>query len=259
MKELMVKYKALATVYFKQFCKYPIPLFLKLVYVPVEAFIYTFLWSFLGTSSSVDISYMILYYVVIGLIKSAYPFRHISVRIQSDVMDGSISNALVRPYPYILPELARYTAWTVVYSVVFIPAIIVVVWVRNVSVICALSFVFAFFIGNIIQFLVWYNVGLCALKIERIRGVLLAVSAIMAFTSGSLIPLNLLPKWMEQVTYFFPFRYYMYFPLQSMLGEVTVNEYITSILLSLVWCFLLWGLSVVQLQSGMKKLQVNCA
>ncbi len=255
----MVKYKALTTIYIKQFYKYPIPLFIKLIYVPVEAFIYIFLWNYLGKSSSVDINYMIIYYILIGLIKSAYPFRHISINIQRDVMEGSISNVLVRPYPYILPEIERYTAWIFLYSFIFIPAIIFVIIVRNVSVYYAILFVLSFAIGNMIQFLVWYNVGLIALKIERIRGVLLGVSALMSFTSGSLVPLFLLPQWMEQVTYLFPFRYYMYFPLQTMLGEISMSDYMVSLALSFVWCVILWGLSAVQLRSGMSKLQANCA
>lgn len=258
MKGLMDKYKVLSLMYVKQFYKYPIPLFIKLINVPAEIFIYIFLWVSLGKARQLDINYMITYYIMVGLLKNAYPFRHISLNIEQDVIEGSILNHLIRPYPYILPEICKYSAWTCLYSIVFLPFIVFVSIYKHVLLYSVLLFAISLIVGNIIQFLIWYNVGLLALRIERIRGIIVGVSALMAFTSGSLLPLNLFPGWMEQITYFLPFRYFIYFPLETILGNESISSYVISLGISMVWCFLLLGLSKVLWKNGMKNVRINC-
>ena len=63
MKALMDKYKVLIKIYLKIYWEYPINLFLKLVYLPVQMLMYIFLWKALLQYHGAELSYYICYYL----------------------------------------------------------------------------------------------------------------------------------------------------------------------------------------------------
>ncbi len=257
MKASMVKYRILIRIYLKNYCQYPMRLFLKLIYLPVQMMMYLFLWINIGKSHNLDIKYMIAYYLIIGLLTNAYPFRHIALDVEEDVVEGSIANCLVRPYSYIVPAFSKYTAWSLIYSIVFIPTIIFVTFFRGVTAVQVLYFIIATIIGKSIEFMLWYNIGLVALFIERIRGVIITVGAVMTFMSGNIIPLSFFPKWFENITYFFPFRMYVYFPTDILLSERSIHYFLFNIFIALLWLILLIILSKILWKRGIGRLQGN--
>lgn len=257
MKASMVKYSVLIKIYLKNYCKYPIRLFLKLIYLPVQMMMYLFLWNTIGKSYHLDIKYMIAYYLIIGLMTNAYPFRHIALDVEEDVVEGSIANCLVRPYSYIVPAFTKYISWSLIYSIVFIPAIIFVTFFKGITATQVLFFIIATVIGKIIEFMLWYNIGLVALSIERIRGVIITVGAVMTFMSGNMIPLSFFPKWFENITYIFPFRMYVYFPTDILLSERSIHYFLFNILIALLWFVLLILLSKILWKKGVSRLQGN--
>lgn len=192
-----------------------------------------------------------------GLLINAYPFRHISLDIENDVLEGSIANCLVRPYSYVVPALSKYIAWSLIYSVIFIPALIFVILYKGISAINIFYFIIATVTGKLIEFMLWYNIGLIALSVERIRGVIAAISALMIFMSGSLIPISFFPEWFSYITYFFPFRLYVYFPIDILLSERSIQYFLLNVAMGLLWFVIFIILSKFLWNRGIRKLQGN--
>src|SRR5574344_1335868 len=97
MKELMAKYGLLIKTYIKMYLQYPMGLFLKIIYLPIQMLMYIFLWKMISQYSDINLKYMVCYYLFSILLGYAFPFVHIASDIQNDVFDGRILNSLIRP------------------------------------------------------------------------------------------------------------------------------------------------------------------
>lgn len=257
MKVSMVKYTMLIKTYLKAYLKYPVEVFLKLIYLPVQMLMYYFLWINLSKSGDLDIRYIISYYLITGLLNYSYPSRHIALNVEEDIMEGTIANCLVRPYSYILPALSRYIAWALIYSVIFIAAIIFLAFFQKINIMQILYFIIASITGKLVEFMLWFDIGLLSFFIERIKGVIITVNALMLLVSGNLIPLSLFPKTLHNITYFFPFRTYIFFPADILISERSVQYIIFNLVLSIFWLIFLSVTAGFLFNKGVNKLQGN--
>jgi ABC-2 type transport system permease protein len=257
MRALMVKYTLLIVTYLKAYSKHPLEVFLKLIYLPVQMMMYYFLWINIGKSNTLDITYMITYYLTISLLIHSYPSRHIALSVEQDVMEGTITNCLVRPYSYIIPAFSKYIAWALIYFIIFIPSLVFITFYKGITLAQILYFIVATIVGKFVEFMLWFDIGLIALFIERIKGVIISANAIMLFMSGSLIPLSFFPKWLINITYFFPFRTFIYFPADILLSERSTQYFILNIVIGLFWLILLTIISKLLFNKGVTQLQGN--
>lgn len=257
MRALMVKCKVLVKIYVKVYRKYPVDLFLKLIYLPVQMLMYIFLWKTLLGYNREELSYMVCYYLFVILLGYAFPFVHIATDIQKDVEQGIISNWLVRPVSYIFPVISRFVAWMICYSVVFIPAVIIVGIYRGITCMNIIAFVIYLMLGIIIEFLIWYNIGLLSLEMERIRGVLTTFRAFKSLASGSIIPISMFPMLFRIITEFLPTKFYIYTPINALLNGTDMLKLISNLLLAMFWILILAGLAIMQWNRGIGKLQTN--
>lgn len=257
MKAFRDKWLILVKSYLKMNLKYPANLFMKLIYVPVQMLLYVFLWRNVGKNTQVDFGYLICYYLITALLTYAYPFRHIAADVQKEVMNGEIVNYLVRPMKHIEPMIAKYCAWMCVYAVVFLPVLLFVAVYRGITAGQLAAFLLLALMGMMIQFLAWYCVGLAALYMERIRGVLVLASTVEMLVSGSLIPLSYFGRNLEWLTYCFPFRYYLYVPVQALLQEQSGEWIYGNVCGQIFWILLLGIIAKGMWYFGSRCLRVN--
>lgn len=257
MRTLTAKTLFIIKAYIKTYLRYPANLFFKLVELPFQMFIYIFLWYFIFPDDAGNLSYMICYYLMTGLLSLAYPFIHIAGDIEQDVFEGAIMNCIVRPYNYIQPILGKYLAWTSLYSIVYIPSIIFVAFYHHCSAAQIIFFVVQSVIGLFVEFMMWYTIGLCALYTPKIRGVLRIIAAIKVILSGSLIPLTYMPQFVRTATDFLPFKYYIFVPVNTLLTEVSAKSILIDALSGLTWILifilassLIWNNALVRLEAN---------
>ncbi len=253
----MVKYTVLIKTYINLYRKYPMGLFLKLVYLPLQMLMYMFLWLTISKNNSVDMQYMFFYYVYSILLSYAFPFLHISNDIQSDIIDGSIINILVRPVSYVTPIISRYIAWLLCYSVIFLPVLLLTILYVKVSVLNILMFLVLLALGSIVEFLIWYNVGLIALRIEKIRGLMITVNAVRGLASGALIPISILPDMFKCILNYLPFRFYIYTPIDALLSGLSTESFAINIVAAICWILVFLILQKIQWANGMRFLKIN--
>jgi len=63
---------------------------------------------------------------------------------------------------------------------------------------------------------------------------------LLNFFAGGLFPLDILPKFIFSVFQLLPFTYLLYFPIKTYLGQLTIVEIFTGIIISLAWTVLLY-------------------
>lgn len=257
MKVLVDKYMILIKIYVAEYKVHMAAIFFKLVQLPFQMFMYLFLWAFIAKTSNVDYDYMILYYLLTGMLSLAYPFLHISIDIQNDVMEGGIANSLVRPYNYIMPYLCKYIAWMYIYSIIYIPVLIGLFVFGKVNFLSIIFFIFSSVIGMFIEFMIWFSLGLLSLYFEKIRGFIRIIGAIKMIVSGSLIPLYIMPETLQKLTMIFPFRYYIYIPVNNLLNNVSSFVSFENLIAALIWLILLSMFALLLWTEGKKRMQVN--
>jgi ABC-2 type transport system permease protein len=77
------------------------------------------------------------------------------------------------------------------------------------------------------------------------------------FLSGLVIPVPLMPDWLQRVVYLLPFRWTADFPLRIYSGNIPVGEAFTGLVIQLVWLALLIGLGKMALQRIARRLVVQ--
>lgn len=243
MKVFRGRYWTLYFSYLKEYIRYPITVFFKLIELPIMMLLFLFLWKYLDNKTAFDWEYMIFYYFVTGLLGLAYPFVHLSANVEEDILEGAIFNYLVRPYHYILPKLSKYMAAMTVYSIIFIPSILLIWLNKKTSLQSILLFVACWLVGTLVEFFIWYTIGLLAMSQERIRGFIRIMAAFKSIVSGSLIPLAFMPETMRKIFELMPFQCYIYAPANVLLQGYSLTEAGMVFLKSVLWLCVLIGLS----------------
>jgi ABC-2 type transport system permease protein len=83
-----------------------------------------------------------------------------------------------------------------------------------------------------------YYLGLLTLKYQEIGTFLMIKNNIVAFVTGSIVPLVLLPDAFVSVMKLFPFYYVTYLPSMLLIGRYQ-NEMLIGLIVIFLWCVLL--------------------
>jgi ABC-2 type transport system permease protein len=60
--------------------------------------------------------------------------------------------------------------------------------------------------------------------------------------SGRLVPMPLMPDWVQEIARFLPFQWAFYFPIESLVGDLSDTELVRGLLVQLLW--ILIGLAI---------------
>lgn len=88
-------------------------------------------------------------------------------------------------------------------------------------------------------------------------GSLLVFSVLGEFFAGLIIPIPLMPQWLQKIAYLLPFRWSADFPFRVYSGHIPQNEAIIGILIQLVYIVCLVWLGRMALNSVLKKVVVQ--
>jgi len=53
--------------------------------------------------------------------------------------------------------------------------------------------------------------------------------------SGRLVPLTLMPEWVQTLAWFLPFQWTFYFPIQTLVGEYSDGELLRGLAMQALW------------------------
>ena len=63
--------------------------------------------------------------------------------------------------------------------------------------------------------------------------------------SGRLVPMPLMPDWVETIARYLPFQWAFYFPIESLVGDLTNTELVRGLFVQLLW--ILIGLAIFRI------------
>ncbi len=197
----------------------------------------------------------VVYYMVLILVNQlTYPVSHWTVG--DNIFNGTFSYWLLRPLPPIYEAIAADIAAKVVcmpFTIVFILGIVIVLGVSfSAEAVNIVLFVICLLLAQLLRFMVAYSISLVALFTSKVNSLLGINDTLLFLFSGQVIPTMLMPGIVGTISGILPYRYMLGFPVEVLLGKLSMGQTIGGIVFQLIWLFIIIGLNRVIWKRGIK-------
>ncbi len=247
----------------KQTISYRVDFWLQFaVTVIVEVGIAYFLWSSIyGEDRSREIGGftfegMLVYYLFVPfvgrMVKSLEDFS-----TAREIREGGINKFLIYPVSYLQYKLMQKTIFTSLACLQMFLGLFIVAYFLGITVPFSIS---SFALGVVASFasMILYATMLTSLELIAFwadtvwsLGVMLRFFAM--FFGGAFIPLSLFPEWASQILFMTPFPYLFATPIQTFMGQYTLQQSLTGIAITLAWSVPLFAVMYLIYKKGLKQ------
>ncbi len=162
------------------------------------------------------------------------------------IREGELSAALLRPLHPIHDDIAGFAGWKVVTIILWLP-IAAVLWIAfdpSIDIRAAeiAAFSVAIWGAYLIRTMVLSALGMVTFWTTRVSALFELFIGLELLLSGRLVPLPLMPDWAEDVANVLPFKWSFYFPIQTLVGDLSNRELLEGLGIQLLWIVALTGL-----------------
>jgi len=215
-----------------------------------------FLWRavFSGRASLAGYSFsrMVAYYVL-ALLLFDFVQPTLLYDVADDIKSGNLAAHLLRPVPYPLWSAGVRFGSQAVYLVVVALTVGLISWLLVVlgylnpgewSLERAAAFLLVFALAWLVGLLLSLAVSFAVFFTEDASGLSKVVGFVFPLFSGALIPLDLLPRWLQIIGKYLPFRWLVYEPIRVFSGRAALLDVLPALLawalLAALLAWLLW-------------------
>ncbi|MEI7846177.1 MAG: ABC-2 family transporter protein [Chloroflexota bacterium] len=242
--------------------QYRANLMMYLLYWLVSPVVYLAVWTTIarsqGSVSGLTANDFVTYYMTLLIVDQLT--SDITIHIFGyKIQDGTLSGELIRPiHPLLTNALVNNLAFKALTFLTLIP-IWAVLWllfqpdfasVTWQGVFLALP---AVLLGFAIGFLFSATITCVAFWTTRVWALYEFYTGLVVLFSGQFVPLQLMPRLIQNIARFLPFQLFKYYPIQLILGRLTPTEIIEGYLLGLFWLLVAIVLFRWVWRNGIKK------
>jgi ABC-2 type transport system permease protein len=155
---------------------------------------------------------------------------------------GQLSMELVRPLHPVHNDVAFFAGWKIVAIVLWLPLALVLslifkpdlhpTWYQGVA------FFFAIWGAYLIRTMLLTLLGLITFWTTRVGAIFELFFAIELVISGRLVPMSLMPEWVQRLAAFFPFQWTFGFPIEALTGGYTPLALLRGLGMQALWIVL---------------------
>jgi len=179
-------------------------------------------------------------YVAVGWIIRSMYFNNIDTEMASDILEGKITMALIKPVSVQLSYVARSAGESVFrLGMLSAPTAVVLALIFPVLPPASLAHLAVFLVslaGSVLLVAALnFIVGSCAVRLTSILGLLRAKFWIQDLLSGVLVPITLFPAPLREVSRLLPFEHIGFTPLMIYLGKISWSEIATALAVEALW------------------------
>ena len=179
-------------------------------------------------------------YFMVSLIVNHMTFIWHMWEFEWRIRTGFFSPLLLRPVHPIHNDICENLAYKVVGLVGIIPAAIVMAIVfgadfSGTGIIDILAFVPALVLAMALRFIVEWCLALAAFWITRVSSLNQLFDALFLFLGGQFAPISVMPDWLQTLSFAMPFRWSIYFPIQTALGHESSRDLWIGYGMQLLW------------------------
>lgn len=224
--------------------QYRANLLMYLLYWLVSPIIYLAVWTSIanvkGSVNGFTANDFVTYYMVLLIcdqITSNIVIHTFAYKIQ----DGSLSGELIKPiHPLLTNGLVNNIAFKMLTIMGLIPIWIILFFLfkpdfSGVSLSGILLSIPAMILGFFIGYLLSAAITSLAFWTTRVYSIHEFYFAIILLFSGQFVPLPPMPKVIQDIAQFLPFQLFMYYPIQLILGKLSVEQIIQGYVMAGAW------------------------
>ncbi|MDH4103226.1 MAG: ABC-2 family transporter protein [Thermoleophilia bacterium] len=215
-----------------------------------EPVIYLVVWTTIadqqgGSVQGFTAGYFAAYYIVWTLVRNmnivfGAPYWEQRIR------EGDLAGALVRPLHPLHYDIAYFAGWKVVVIALWIPLAIGLALVFDPTLdprpLEIAVFAVAIWGAYLLRTMFQSTLGMLCFWTTRGAAIFDLWMTLELLLSGRLVPLPLMPDWVQTISWFLPFQWAFYFPIESLVGDLSDAELARGLAFQLLW--ILIGLSL---------------
>ena len=233
--------------------QYRVATYMWLVGMLAEPIVYLVVWTTIadqqgGSVQGITTGEFAAYYIVWTLVRNMNivftPYGW-----EWRIREGELSAALLRPLHPIHDDIAGFAGWKVVTIILWLP-IAAVLWIAfdpSIDIRAAeiAAFCVAIWGAYLIRTMFLTSLGMVTFWTTRVSALFELAVGLELLLSGRLVPLPLMPAWAEDVANVLPFKWSFYFPIQTLVGDLSNRELLEGLGIQLLWIIVLTGLFLV--------------
>ncbi|MBS0657283.1 MAG: ABC-2 family transporter protein [Verrucomicrobia bacterium] len=206
---------------------------------------------------------MVTYFIVLLVAENLVVPVEDEWQIAADIREGRLSAFLLRPVDYPTFRLMLFPSSRLVYTAVAIVPIallIAAVWKHLVFPGELLLWVVggvSLLLAGLLQFFISFMLATLAFWFLEISTLVFIVYSFEYFLSGRLFPLDLMPPFFRELSFWMPFQYEMYFPVAVLVGRLRGPELWQGFAMQIAWTLLAWQLSRWLWARGLRHYQAS--
>jgi ABC-2 type transport system permease protein len=155
------------------------------------------------------------------------------------IRQGQLSMDLMRPIHPIHGDIAYFAGWKVVVIVLWLPLAFVLSLIFKPELhptwINVLVFFFAIWGAYLIRTMMLSILGMITFWTTRVSAIFELYFALELILSGRLVPLALMPPWVQTVSNYLPFKWTFFFPIEALVGQMSVTELLSGLGGQILW------------------------
>jgi ABC-2 type transport system permease protein len=211
--------------------------------------------------SGYDESGMLFYFLMTILIDNWVAPTEDEWQIAAEIREGQMSALLTKPLHYLSYRLSLYSGYRLLYAAVTaVPLGLLCYFMRAdirlpASGMTWLAFAVSLAMAGLIQFFMAYSVAMLAFWFLEISTLIWIAFTLKHFLSGMVFPLDLLPMPLQQILYWSPFPYEIFFPAQVFLERLEGRALWEGLAAQAVWLGLSWLMATALFTRGIRRYQ----
>jgi ABC-2 type transport system permease protein len=181
-------------------------------------------------------------------------------QISEEIRNGLINQFLLKPVNYYVYRISIFLSARCVSGLLaLIPIILILplLWSHITLPFDGWRFALglpAMILSAFIQFTIAYCFGLLTFWFLEIQAFIILSFAIETLLGGQMFPLDLLPKWLFEVSHYLPYYYQMYFPVAIFTGRLNEPmEAVAGLGIQLFWALVLLGVAKLLWVRGLRR------
>jgi ABC-2 type transport system permease protein len=155
------------------------------------------------------------------------------------IREGNLSMELMRPIHPIFNDIAYFSGWKVVVILLWIPLAIFLAIVFKPTIeltaMKALVFFLAIWGAFLIRTMLLSLLGMITFWTTRVSAIFELYFAFELILSGRLVPMTLMPAWVQNLSNYLPFKWTFFFPIDALVGNMSNTELWTGIGMQVLW------------------------
>jgi ABC-2 type transport system permease protein len=155
------------------------------------------------------------------------------------IQRGHLSAELLRPIHPLHGDVAYFAGWKIVVILLWLPlaAFLSLIFKPDfhITFLEVVVFFFAIWGAYLIRTMLVSVLGMITFWTTRVSALYELYFALELILSGRLVPMPLMPDWVQRLAFFLPSQWCFFFPIEALVGSLSTRELLSGLGMQIAW------------------------